>query len=324
MSIKTKVEGDPAAIRAAANWAKDLKAELRLFSDYSTDCWGTAARVWEGFAADGYRDRVDTMRTSAEETAGFGGRIWEELHSYADQLEWCANDMAGFRQRAERLGLDVVDLVILHPAPAVRPPAPGRALSSAEQRVYDNAWASYQAALVTLDAYLTLREEVQVRHSELSIWITHRLIPLALEADAIGQEFDPTDILATFLTTLEELGAAVDEGGAGAPGVGRLSVFNAILSYALAAKDLAAGASPVGLGLELVAQGLGSAGGAALLGTTGLLGAVLGPVAGGLVAALLARATWESLPAHVRDRINHWYNEGDEIIRDSGYNPAYS
>ncbi|MGK5684860.1 hypothetical protein [Actinoplanes sp. URMC 104] len=160
--IETRLDGDPASIRANADW---LKAQLAARLDRSvTDMFAArddAGSGWRGDAGPGFAGRMDaagrkgdTLRADIETTA-------QGFHRYADDLTTAQAGMERARAIAREGGLQLAGTTILDPGPAPAvvalptggPPTPEMVTA------HNDSVTAFNAHRAKADAYVLAKQE---------------------------------------------------------------------------------------------------------------------------------------------------------------------
>ncbi|MGA6204597.1 hypothetical protein [Nocardia testacea] len=117
MSIDTKIDGDPASIRAAAAWLRDTLAGQLSTSVTDLDrVRGLAESGWDGESGDAFATKT---RETADKANGFVTEVRKyatELDALAGQVQQAQLDMSSIRTEAGEAGLTVNDQTIEKPA----------------------------------------------------------------------------------------------------------------------------------------------------------------------------------------------------------------
>jgi uncharacterized protein YukE len=120
--IDTEVEGDPAAVTAAATWLRDtLAVKVADAADHTQSARNTARGSWEGESASSYQAMTHEVVDMADKHEARVKRAAGALEDYAARLRGLETAMTGIRSRASAGGL-VVDGTVIHP-PAPAPAA---------------------------------------------------------------------------------------------------------------------------------------------------------------------------------------------------------
>jgi hypothetical protein len=166
--IDTTVPGDPAQVRAAAEW---LDPSLKDGADHAAS---EAYRIrvgstthWQGASGEGYRELAGKMGSAGDELATLASDSAEKLRSYAGQLERMQGDFATHRDTARDAGLTVDGNVIQPPTdPLGYCPGPG-----ADQADLD----AYEAYADKVTVYNQIATDVGSWWGELESWIADNL-----------------------------------------------------------------------------------------------------------------------------------------------------
>lgn len=167
MTIDTTTHGDPAQVRAAAEWLDPgLKGAADGSSNTTTLIPVGVRSHWFGQSADEYVTILLRVTDAANEAATQAADAAEKLRSYAGQLERMRDDFAAHRERARNEGLPVNGMIIGRPVSLV-PVCP----TSRD----DPYWDEWQAFLDQVDVYNEIAEDVGSWWGELEVWIAENL-----------------------------------------------------------------------------------------------------------------------------------------------------
>ncbi|MEV1116849.1 putative T7SS-secreted protein [Actinosynnema sp. NPDC049800] len=147
MPIETHVQGEPASLRAGAEW---LRGMARAVEAAATEARGVVTRSeseWTGAAADDFRARMGrTVPTVDELSDTFAGSA-EAMDAHADDLDTVRSRMGQALEVARAANLAVVGTAILEPV--APPPGPLKApedrCPTAEESASIRAFATYEA-----------------------------------------------------------------------------------------------------------------------------------------------------------------------------------
>lgn len=182
--IETRVEGDPAEVRAAARWLRtSLATQVDLAGDSQVAARGVASSGWEGRAAEAYQDFSRSVLSGTDTHAGRVRRAATACEAFATRLEQARTAMAGLRSRARNGGLDVSGTVIV--APASVPPGMVEVGSPEE--------AARRDAIARIELYNALADEASAGHESLAQWVESRMpadVSDARETDGLDELTD--------------------------------------------------------------------------------------------------------------------------------------
>ncbi|MBF6418474.1 hypothetical protein IU436_06265 [Nocardia farcinica] len=117
MSIDTKIDGDPASVRAAASWLRDsLASQLAASVDDLDRVTVLAEAGWDGEAGDAFAVKVRNTSNKTNDFVGEVLRYATELEELAGAIELAQAEMSAIRSGATSAGLEVSDGVIEKPA----------------------------------------------------------------------------------------------------------------------------------------------------------------------------------------------------------------
>ncbi|BFU47659.1 hypothetical protein [Krasilnikovia sp. MM14-A1004] len=155
MSIDTRLEGDPASIRASADW---LGKSLSGAVDQSvTDVFAVrdqAETGWRGDAGPAFQSKMDAGGRRVNDLRGDVDRVAQSFHSYADDLTTAQGGMERARGIARAGGLELQGDTILNPgAGPVAPTAPAGPVTAEQTQEYNTQASAYNAHQAKLTAY---------------------------------------------------------------------------------------------------------------------------------------------------------------------------
>ncbi|MGW0178648.1 hypothetical protein [Nocardia sp. NPDC003345] len=117
MGIDTRVDGDPASIRAAAGWLRDtLAGQLSISVTDLDKVRGLAESGWDGEAGDAFAAKT---RNTANKANGFVTEVQKyatALDTLAGEVQQAQADMSTIRTNASNAGLTVRDQTIDKPS----------------------------------------------------------------------------------------------------------------------------------------------------------------------------------------------------------------
>ena len=340
--IETKLEGDPAAVRAAATWVSDtLRAKVGEAGERGTSARQRAGRDWEGAAAEAYRDVASQVIDAGDEQEEHLGRVAEKFRTYAVKLTHAQEHMADRRAEATEGGLTVAGTVIQTPPEPQRPADLPAGSTEAERTAWDAENDRFEQANDKVELYNRLLGEVEQERTTLDEWIDANLTHIATADDPTLlsylvkqlQKLPATAMLFTIdlrKGRLEELanhhGSRQAARGLDALAEGseriarRLPIVGGLLTVGLAGNDIANGDSPGQvISSEVLATGAGIAAGAIAV-TAGA--PVLAVAAVGTVAAvgvgMLAEYAWDHwVPEDVTEAIDEGLRDFGEGVKDT-------
>jgi hypothetical protein len=122
MPIDTRIDGDPASIRASADW---LGKALATGIDRSvTDLFAArdgAEAGWQGDAGPAFRGRMDNAARKGDTLRADVERVARSFQAYADDLTTAQAGMERARGIAREAGLALAGTTILDPGPGLTP-----------------------------------------------------------------------------------------------------------------------------------------------------------------------------------------------------------
>ncbi|KQR39531.1 hypothetical protein [Microbacterium sp. Leaf159] len=167
MTIDTTTHGDPAQVRAAAEWLDPGLKDAADASSKTTSFIPTGVRShWHGESADDYVTILLRTTDAANEIRDQAGDAAEKLRSYAGQLERMRDDFAAHRDNARAQGLPVNGMVIGRPVSL---------LSTCPATRDDPNWDAWQEHLDRIDLYNEIATDVGAWWGELEVWISENL-----------------------------------------------------------------------------------------------------------------------------------------------------
>ncbi len=205
MTIDTLVLGDPAQVRAAAEW---LDPQLKDGADGSSLYASTnsigARSEWWGEAGAAYASILGSLYEASTEARDAASDAAEKLRSYAGQLERMESDFAAHRENAANNGIPVSGTIISPPVCLV-PVCP----TSRD----DPYWDDWQAFQDQVKLYNRIAEDVGSWWGELEVWVAENI-------DAFVAALAEKDLATRILDGLR-----------GAPGVASDMVTDTYLEY---------------------------------------------------------------------------------------------
>lgn len=165
--IDTTTKGDPAQVRAAAEWLDPaLKDAADTVSNGAALIPVAVRSHWFGESADAYVSSLSDLGDAADEIVPLARDAAEKLRSYAGQLERMRDAFAGHREKASGAGIAVQGMVIQRPVSLV-PVCP----ASRD----DPYWDEWQGFLDQVDIYNDIAKDVGEWWGELEVWIADNL-----------------------------------------------------------------------------------------------------------------------------------------------------
>lgn len=144
MAVDTHIDGDPASVRASADW---LGKSLSPAVDQSvTDLFAVrdqAERGWQGDAGPAFHAKMDAGGRNADKLRGDVDTVAGAFHSYADDLTTAQNGMERARDIARQGDLTLQGDIIVDPGAGPSLPTQPAATATAEQMT------SYYAQVTT-------------------------------------------------------------------------------------------------------------------------------------------------------------------------------
>lgn len=177
MPIDARIPGDPASVRATADWLDRVKeaytgADLEL-----TSLWSDSNSYWTGEAGHAWRSAVGDIRSRADEVLGYLGDAVEVFRAYAARLERAQDDVATLRSQAGSVGLEVIGTNVLPPTTSLSY-CPGPGAPSADLEAYDK-----YISLVA--SYNDLGTQIGTMIGELDEWVAEHMAPLVARVDTL-------------------------------------------------------------------------------------------------------------------------------------------
>lgn len=132
MPIDTEIDGDPRAVRSAADWLRwGLAKRTSQTVERILSAKATADGRWQGDAADAFKTRMAGGATKAEGLAEAATRCAQEFDDFATELERAQSEMQAVRENAAKAGLTVDGFVINDPSEPEQYQAYATALNAA-------------------------------------------------------------------------------------------------------------------------------------------------------------------------------------------------
>lgn len=182
--IDTKVEGDPAAVTAAATWLRDTLAKnLEKAGDEQQDARNDSRSRWEGETASSYRNVAGDVLKATDKHEERVKRAATALDDYAAKLKRLEDDMRAHRTTATGGGLTVEGTVIHQP-----PDAPSGSFEEGSPEE-----SAHNAAVDKVEVWNTLVEDIATDYQTFVDWVDTNLptdVADAKEKDASDTLFD--------------------------------------------------------------------------------------------------------------------------------------
>lgn len=121
MPIDTTVAGDPASLRATAQWLRDLSGRTHDAGTATRGAVTTSESAWTGDAADGFRDRAGRAVGEMDRLAATQWDTAAALDAHAADLDTVRSRMAQVRGVATAAGLPVLADLVCEPPDAGAP-----------------------------------------------------------------------------------------------------------------------------------------------------------------------------------------------------------
>ncbi|MGH3347941.1 MAG: hypothetical protein ACRDO4_13265 [Nocardioides sp.] len=182
--IDTNVEGDPAAVTAAATWLRDtLAKDIEKAGDEQQDARNDSRSRWEGETASSYRNVAGDVLKANDKHEERVKRAATALDDYAAKLKRLEDDMVAHRGTARDGGLTVEGTVIHQPADV---PSTTFEPGSPEE-------TAYNAAVAKAEVWNALVEDIAADYQTFVDWVDSNLpadVADAKEKDASDTLFD--------------------------------------------------------------------------------------------------------------------------------------
>lgn len=177
MPIDARIPGDPASVRAVAEWLERVKdaytgADLEL-----TYLWGDSNNYWTGEAGTAWRSVVGDIRNRADGVSSYLSDAAEVFRAYSARLERAQEDVATLRIQADAVGLDVVGTTVLPPTTSLSY-CPGPGAPDADLEAYDQ----YVSLIAS---YNDLGAQIGTMTGELDAWVGEHMAPLIARVEGL-------------------------------------------------------------------------------------------------------------------------------------------
>lgn len=177
MPIDARIPGDPASVRAVADWLDRVKAAYTGADLELTYLWGDSNNYWTGEAGTAWRSAVGDIRSRADEVISYLGDAVEVFRAYVGRLERAQEDVATLRSQAAAVGLDVVGTNVLPPTTSLTYcPGPGAPAGDLE---------AYDEYVSLLASYNDLGAQVGTMIGELDAWVGEHMAPLISRVEGL-------------------------------------------------------------------------------------------------------------------------------------------
>ncbi|RZU51601.1 hypothetical protein EV385_3432 [Krasilnikovia cinnamomea] len=164
MPIDTRIDGDPASIRATATW---LRGRLAASLDQSVDDLFAARDqgdgAWRGDAGPAFTARMDSAGRKSDALRGDVERVAQGFNRYADDLATAQAGMERARGIARDAGLQLAGDVIMDPgpAPALTALPTDRAPTPEMVQAHNSSVTAYNAHQDKVAAYAQAQDEAK-------------------------------------------------------------------------------------------------------------------------------------------------------------------
>jgi hypothetical protein len=162
MSIDTGVDGDPASIRAGADWLRGrLAANVDKCVDDLFAARDEADGAWGGAAGPAFSARMDTAGRRSDALRADAERVAQSFHAYADDLTTAQAGMERARGIARGAGLELAGDTILDPGPGPSVPTlpTDRAPTPEMVQAHNSSVTAYNDHQTKLAAYAQAQTE---------------------------------------------------------------------------------------------------------------------------------------------------------------------
>lgn len=172
--IETKIEGDPASVRATATWLRGtLAANVETAGDRQVSARSRSAGAWEGEAAEAYQAFSKTVLSATDTHVARVKRAATAYDAYAARLETAQATMRGIRARARAGDLTVAGTVIQAP-PEV---PPGMVVPGSPEDL------ARETAVAKVTLFNTLADDATLGHENFAQWVQTHLPPDVADAE---------------------------------------------------------------------------------------------------------------------------------------------
>lgn len=164
MPLNTKVEGEPASIRASAQWLSQVEQKIHTAGTHARQASSTSEASWTSSAGDSFRGGMSQIAPKIDDVATDHADMCRELNKHADNLDTVKQRTEQARQHAREAGLTVNGDQIMEPGPEPTPPAPlpsdkpatpeqqqAHAAGTQAQAAYARKVQAYQQCSQTID-----------------------------------------------------------------------------------------------------------------------------------------------------------------------------
>lgn len=213
-SFVIRVGGDPAAIRAAAEWIRQKAEKAASEGDrVSGDDAINASSYWQGESAMAFTDISFDLVQAAREITEIAGPFAETMHVFAGKVERMREHFDGYLQHAQDIGLRVVGEEVFRSV----------WVGAVPQSTDDTSWDDWREHQRLERDYGRMQRDVVDWHADLEVWISENLVALASGLpDTISAE--------EIHSTLREGASTLIDGGATYLGIdwtSRIETLNA-------------------------------------------------------------------------------------------------
>ncbi len=179
--IETDMPGSPAAVHAVADWLGRLSTQANTAAIETRRITQQSWQAWNGESGNAYRDFNRDLDKATREVKDRADDAEDKVRSYAQQLNWRQEDMAGHRDRAREGGLSVVGTVISTPPTPVSPGDLAAGSTQAEADDWERRNDAFEAANDKVELYNELLEDVRGTFERLDTWVEENLVTLEQE-----------------------------------------------------------------------------------------------------------------------------------------------
>lgn len=172
MSISLTIPGDPAAIRAAAQWLDPTLKDAVVTADLELAyVVGDAQYLWQGQSGYAFNSAAQAVRRANDNVHSYIADVAEVMRAYAGRLERGAEDFASLASRARDEGLTVVGDAISPPSTWLQFCPDPNGPDSPEL----DEWNRY---MDRVKVYQEISSEVGTWWGDLETWIAEHFSPL--------------------------------------------------------------------------------------------------------------------------------------------------
>lgn len=144
-ALETRVEGDPAALEAYADWVRRHVAAVADDAASDVADAATSGRAWSGAAGQAFLDRAGGLAGALHGLASRAAEAADLLAAHAQVLRAAQAAADAVRRRAAAAGLPVVGTLVHGPGAPALLPAGAEAAAYAARAAQQEAFAAAQA-----------------------------------------------------------------------------------------------------------------------------------------------------------------------------------